>query len=73
MAKPCLYMYMYDAKYQVNIKSCTHVKHRSFKYVNLILRKENLFRENWLTFLGIGEKLNFLKAFGERRQNTFRT
>ena len=52
---PCLIpvFTMYDAKFKVEIKSCARVKLRCFKYLSLILRKENFFRENWLILWGI--------------------
>ena len=49
----------------MNIKSSARVI--VFKYVNLILWKEKVhFRENWLIFLGFGEKLNYSKDLGKK-------
>ena len=35
-------------------------------------RKKNIFRENWLKFLGIWGAAELICGFGEHKQNTFR-
>ena len=52
MAKPCLYMY--NAKYLVNIKSCACVKLHNFLVCEFNPTERKIhFRESWLIFLGI--------------------
>ena len=70
MAKPCLYIY--EANYQVNIKSCARVKLHSFEVCEFNPTKENFFRENWLIFWGIWGEAELFLGIGEQRQNIFR-
>ena len=57
MAKPCLYIY--EANYQVNIKSCARVKLHSFEVCEFNPTKENFLGRIGLYFGGFGEKLNY--------------